>query len=54
MSWESPNFSKRDIELLAVTLDDYIFYAKQDRVPDTSEVEKLLLRLDNHLALQKN
>ena len=50
MSWESPKLSKRDIELLTVTLDDYIFYAKQDGGPDTGEVERFLHRLEDHLS----
>ena len=41
--------SKRDIELLTVTLDDYIFYAKNDGGPDTGEVERFLHRLEDHL-----
>jgi hypothetical protein len=49
MSWESPKLSKKDIELLTVSLDDYIFYAKQDGGPDTYEVERLLIRLEDHL-----
>jgi hypothetical protein len=49
MNWESPNLSKSDIELLTVTLDDYIFYAKNDGVSDTEEVEKLLIRLEEYL-----
>jgi hypothetical protein len=49
MSWESPNLSKGDIELLTITLDDYIFYAKQDGGPDTRDVERLLIRLEDHL-----
>ena len=50
MSWESPKLSKRDIELLTVTLDDYIFYDKQDGGPDTREVERFLHRLEDHLS----
>ena len=49
MSWESLNLSKGDIELLTITLDDYIFYAKQDGGPDTRDVERLLIRLEDHL-----
>ncbi len=49
MNWESPNLSKQDLELLTITLDDYIFYAKRDGVFDCSEVEKLLIRLEDHL-----
>jgi len=48
MSWESPKLSKKDIELITVTLDDYIFYAKKDGI-EYEEVEKILLRLDDHL-----
>ena len=49
MSWETPKLSKNDIELLTVSLDDYIFYAKQDGGPDTQDVERLLIRLEDHL-----
>jgi len=49
MSWESPNLSKGDVELLTVSLDDYIFYAKQENSSDTYDVEKLLVRLEEHL-----
>ena len=50
MSWESPKLSKRDIELLTVTLDDYIFYAKRDGSTfDMEEVERFLHRLEDHL-----
>ena len=49
MNWESPNLSKQDVELLTITLDDYIFYAKRDGVFDYNEVERLLLRLEDHL-----
>ena len=49
MSWETPKLSKNDIELLTVSLDDYIFYAKQDGGPDTKDVERLLIRLEDHL-----
>ena len=50
MSWESPKLSKRDIELLTVTLDDYIFYAKHSAYgADTGEVERFLHRLEDHL-----
>jgi hypothetical protein len=49
MSWESPKLSKNDIELLTVSLDDYIFYAKKDGGPDTKDVERLLIRLEDHL-----
>jgi hypothetical protein len=49
MSWESPNLSKGDIELLTIALDDYIFYAKRDGRSDTQDVERLLDRLEDHL-----
>lgn len=49
MNWVSPNLSKGDIELLTVSLDDYIFYANQDGGVDTKEVESLLVRLEEHL-----
>jgi hypothetical protein len=48
MSWESPKLSKQDIELITVTLDDYIFYAKQDGI-EYEGVEKIWLRLNDHL-----
>jgi len=48
MSWESPKLSKNDIELLTVSLDDYIYYSKQDGM-DVQEIEKILLRLNDHL-----
>jgi hypothetical protein len=49
MSWESPNLSKGDVELLTVSLDDYIFYAKQENNSDTYDVERLLVRLEEYL-----
>jgi hypothetical protein len=49
MNWEFPKLSKGDVELLTISLDDYIFYAKQDGGADTYEVEKLLIRLNDHL-----
>lgn len=48
MNWESPKLSIKDIELLTIALDDYLYYAKKDRT-DTIEVEKLLSRLNDHL-----
>jgi hypothetical protein len=48
MNWEIPKLSKQDIELLTITLDDYMYYAEKDGI-DTIEVEKLLIRLNDHL-----
>lgn len=48
MNWEIPKLSRQDIELLTITLDDYIYYAENDGI-DALEVEKLLLRLEEHL-----
>lgn len=48
MSWESPNLSKGDIELLTVALDEYL-YASNLEVPDMPKMEKLLNRLEDHL-----
>jgi hypothetical protein len=48
MSWESPNLSKGDIELLTIALDEYL-YASNVEVPDMPKIEKLLHRLEDHL-----
>jgi hypothetical protein len=48
MSWESPNLSKGDIELLTIALDEYL-YASNLEVPDMPKIEKLLHRLEDHL-----
>jgi hypothetical protein len=48
MTWEIPKLSKQDIELLTITLDDYMYYAEKDGI-DTIEVERLLMRLNDHL-----
>jgi len=48
MNWESPNLSKQDLELLTITLDDYLYYAEKDGT-DTIEVERILSRLNDHL-----
>lgn len=47
-SWSSPNLSRKDVELLTSSLDDYIYYAEQDGI-DCEEVLKLYTRLNNHL-----
>lgn len=48
MSWESPKLTKKDLELITVALDDYIYYSKEDGI-DAQEVEKILMRLNSHL-----
>ena len=48
MSWDSPNLSKGDIELLTIALDEYL-YASNVEVPDMPKIEKLLHRLEDHL-----
>ena len=48
MNWESPNLSKQDVDLLTITLDDYLYYAEKDGT-DTIEVERILSRLNDHL-----
>jgi hypothetical protein len=48
MSWETPNLSKGDIELLTIALDEYL-YASNLEVPDMPKIEKLLHRLEDHL-----
>ena len=48
MSWESPNLSKGDIELLTIALDEYL-YASNLEVPDMPKIKKLLHRLEDHL-----
>jgi hypothetical protein len=49
MSWESPNLSKGDIELLTIALDEYL-YASNLEVPDMPKIERLLHRLEDHLT----
>jgi hypothetical protein len=48
MTWNSPNLSKKDIEMITLSLDEYIYYSEQDRV-DVYDFEKLLIRLNEHL-----
>jgi len=48
MSWEFPKLSKSDIEIITLSLDDYIYYSKQDGI-DVQEAERILLRLNDHL-----
>jgi hypothetical protein len=48
MSWESPNLSKGDIELLTIALDEYL-YSSNMEVADMPKMEKLLHRLEDHL-----
>lgn len=48
VSWKSPNLSRRDVELLVSSIDDYMYYAKQDEI-DCKDLDKLYLRLNNHL-----
>jgi hypothetical protein len=48
MSWESPNLSKGDIELLTIALDEYL-YASNLEIPDVPKMEKMLHRLEDHL-----
>jgi hypothetical protein len=48
MTWETPNLSKGDVELLTIALDAYL-YASNLEVPDMPKMEKLLHRLEDHL-----
>jgi hypothetical protein len=47
MSWISPNISKQDLEMMLTSLDDYIYYLKEDSM-DSSEIERLYYRLNRH------
>lgn len=47
-SWISPNLSQKDLELIISSLDDYVFYVKQDGI-EYEDVVKLVLRLNNYL-----
>jgi hypothetical protein len=49
MSWESPNLSKGDIELLTIALDEYL-YASNLEVPYMPKMEKLLHIFEDHLV----
>jgi hypothetical protein len=49
MSWESPNLSKGDVELLTIALDEYL-YSSNLEIPDMPNMERLLHRLEDHLA----
>ena len=48
MSWESPNLSKGDVELLTIALDEYLYVSNLE-VPDMPKLEKLLHRLEEYL-----
>jgi hypothetical protein len=48
MSWEFPNLSKGDIELLTIALDEYLYVSNLE-IPDMPKMEKLLHRLEDHL-----
>lgn len=48
MSWESPNLSKGDVELLTIALDEYL-YSSNLEIPDMPSMERLLHRLEDHL-----
>ena len=48
MTWETPNLSKGDVELLTIALDEYL-YASNLEVPDMPKMQKLLHRLEDHL-----
>lgn len=48
MTWESPNLSKGDIELLTIVLDEYLYIAN-DLIPEKPKIEKLLDRLNVYL-----
>ena len=48
MNWESPKLSKNDIEVITMSLDEYIYYSKQDGM-DVQEEENILIRLMKHL-----
>jgi len=48
MTWDSPNLSKKDIEIITLSLDEYIYYSEQDGI-DVNDFKKLLIRLNEHL-----
>lgn len=50
MTWESPNLSKGDIELLTIALDEYL-YITNDELPASPQLSKLLYRLEEHLKM---
>jgi hypothetical protein len=53
MKWESPKLSKGDIELITISLSDFLYYAKNDDIcRDLSDVERILDRLEDHLDKQ--
>lgn len=48
MTWESPNLSKGDVELITVALDEYV-YITNDELPVTPQLNTLIYRLEEHL-----
>lgn len=48
MTWETPNLSKGDVELLTIALDEYL-YESGDGGFETTKIERLLAKLDEHL-----
>jgi len=48
MSWEPPNLSKGDVELLTIALDEYLYESATGGI-ETNRIERLLAKLDEHL-----
>ena len=48
MTWETPKLSKRDVELLTIAFDEYLYVSNLE-IPDMPKMEKLLHRLEDHL-----
>jgi hypothetical protein len=49
MSWETPNLSKGDVELIVVALDEYL-YNSDEEVLEKTKLERIVNRLDDHLS----
>jgi len=49
MSWESPNLSKGDVELLTIALDEYLYVSNLE-ILERPTMERLLHRLEDYLA----
>lgn len=49
MTWETPNLSKGDVELLTIALDEYLYVSNLE-VADEPKMTKLLRRLEDHLS----
>lgn len=48
MNWETPNLSKKDIQLITVALDEYLNVLNVE-VVDRPKLNQLLYRLEYHL-----